>query len=184
MFLRRLSFAWLCFFACVAVTAAVSDRVRAASTPGFAAEQIKAAFLLHLFHFVVWVDDKRETQELCFLDAGEVSVAVTALLEKRPANIRIRQLDGLDEVSSCHMLFVSSDRADAGSALLVSAMSASVLVVSDQQGFAEQGGMLELERQPARIGLIVNLPVLEAAGLTPSSKLLRLAKILGSTAGF
>ena len=39
------------------------------------------------------------------------------------------------------------------------------LWVSDEPGFAESGGMVELKRRGARMGLVVNLGALESAGL-------------------
>ena len=54
------------------------------------------------------------------------------------------------------------------------------LRVSDQPGFAQQGGMVELKRRGARMGLVVNLGALESAGLKASSKLLQLSEVVGA----
>ena len=55
------------------------------------------------------------------------------------------------------------------------------LRVSDQPGFAQDGGMVELKRRGARMGLVVNLGALESAGLKASSKLLQLSEVVGET---
>ena len=55
------------------------------------------------------------------------------------------------------------------------------LRVSDQPGFAQDGGMVELKRRGARMGLVVNLGALESAGLKASSKLLQLSEVVGDT---
>ncbi len=57
-----------------------------------------------------------------------------------------------------------------------------MLWVSDQPGYARDGGMVELQRRGARIGLVVNLPALESAGLKASSKLLQLSDVIRSGA--
>ena len=57
------------------------------------------------------------------------------------------------------------------------------LRVSDQPGFAQQGGMVELKRRGARMGLVVNLGALKSAGLRASSKLLQLSEVLGGDDG-
>jgi hypothetical protein len=54
-----------------------------------------------------------------------------------------------------------------------------VLWVSDQPGFARQGGMVELKRSGARMKLVINLDALESAGLKASSKLLQLSEVVG-----
>jgi hypothetical protein len=48
-------------------------------------------------------------------------------------------------------------------------------------GFAQDGGMVELKRRGARMGLVVNLGALESAGLKASSKLLQLSEVVGET---
>ena len=57
----------------------------------------------------------------------------------------------------------------AAPALVVPAESVA-LRVSDQPGFALDGGMVELKRRGARMGLVVNLGALESAGLKASSR--------------
>ena len=70
-------------------------------------------------------------------------------------------------------------------ATLVSADAAvpPLLWVSDQLGYARGGGMVELQRRGARIGLVVNLLALESAGLKASSKLLQLSDVIGGADG-
>jgi hypothetical protein len=58
-----------------------------------------------------------------------------------------------------------------------------VLWVSDQPGFARKGGMIELKRNGARMKLVINLEVLESAGLRASSKLLQLSEVVGDLSG-
>ena len=58
-----------------------------------------------------------------------------------------------------------------------------VLWVSDQPGFAREGGMIELKRNGARMKLVINLEVLESEGLRASSKLLQLSEVVGDLSG-
>ena len=67
--------------------------------------------------------------------------------------------------------------------MLASSGDSVALRVSDQPGFAEEGGMVELKRRGARMGLVVNLGALEAAGLKASSKLLQLSEVVGEAEG-
>jgi hypothetical protein len=55
-----------------------------------------------------------------------------------------------------------------------------MLTVSDTRGFAQAGGMIELERQASRVGLVINLESLSDNGLSVSSRLLRLARVINS----
>lgn len=182
-FLRPLVFVALCFYTGMAMLAPAAEGAASDAIPGFQAQQIKAAFLLHLFQFMGWPESKDPAIELCFLSEGDVSLAASEILQNRSSGVHIRQLSEEDSLSLCHVLYVGDDAAEVSSSRLLAATAESVLIVSDQLGFAQGGGMVELERRPSRIGLVINLPVLEAAGLKPSSKLLRLARVLGSNAG-
>ena len=79
-----------------------------------------------------------------------------------------------DQVNSCDVVFgpVTGKTSDL-------TLAQGVLWVSDQPGFARNGGMVELKRNGARMGLVINLPALESAGLRASSKLLQLSEVLG-----
>ena len=53
-----------------------------------------------------------------------------------------------------------------------------VLTVGEVEGFAEQGGMVNLLAGPNRIVMEINREVANRAGLSVSSQLLKLAKLI------
>ena len=57
-------------------------------------------------------------------------------------------------------------------------LGCSVLTVSDIDGFADAGGMIQLVREGGRVRFEVNLDSVRGADLTMSSKLLRLASVV------
>jgi len=75
------------------------------------------------------------------------------------------------QVSGCDVVYGQGPEA-------VRQSSDHMLWVSDQPGFAIDGGMVELKRRGARMGLVVNVAALESAGLKASSKLLQLAELV------
>ena len=52
--------------------------------------------------------------------------------------------------------------------------------MSDREGFATQGGMIELTRKEARLELNVNLDSLKTGNLSASSQLLKLANVVSA----
>jgi hypothetical protein len=54
----------------------------------------------------------------------------------------------------------------------------SILMVSDVDGFADQGGTVQFVTQGNRIRLRINLDAAKAVGLTISSKILRPATVV------
>ena len=57
-------------------------------------------------------------------------------------------------------------------------VTAEALQVSDVPGFAAEGGVVELKRRGARMGLVVNVKALTSGGLKASNKLLQLADVI------
>jgi hypothetical protein len=94
--------------------------------------------------------------------------------------IEVRRFARVQDVGACDILFISRSEAPRLPQVLPVLKGRPVLTVSDIDHFASQGGMMELATTGSRIHLVVNLPALEEAGLVVSSKLLRLAKVVGN----
>jgi hypothetical protein len=63
-------------------------------------------------------------------------------------------------------------------ALLQQAKTQHILLVSDAENFAAQGGMIQFSLRDNKLKLVVNLNSVKQANLKLSSKLLRMAEIL------
>lgn len=87
----------------------------------------------------------------------------------------MRLLPG-DDLSKCHVLFISSSEKDYLDIILAEVGDKPVLTVSDLAGLAERGVIVELPQRDDRI--TVNLKNAESLGLKISSKLLGLARIV------
>ena len=59
----------------------------------------------------------------------------------------------------------------------------SVLTVSDMEGFAQQGGVINLVIRNQRLGFEINEDAAQRANLKISSKLLKLAKVVKDKEG-
>jgi hypothetical protein len=92
----------------------------------------------------------------------------------------VRHFRKVDEVKSCQVLFVSDSETKRLPRILTGLKGRSILTVSDMPDFTSRGGMVSLLAATNQIQLQVNLDILNAAGLTMSSKLLRTADIVSS----
>lgn len=151
------------------------------SAPGYTESEIKAAFILNLFAFIEWPANRRPTQ-LCFTQSNATTAAVIQLLEARPEmGITTRQVvaselaSGASAQMACDVLFLSRGLSEVGE---IGITATGVLTISDRAGFAREGGMVEFERRPSRVGLIINQAATDVAGLRISSRLLSLATVL------
>jgi hypothetical protein len=147
--------------------------------------QLKAVFLYNFVQFVDW--PPRSTQDSqpplligilgddpfgTFLDEtvrGE-------RLGTRPIQVRrYRQIADTDE---CNILFISRSENERLPEILAALKNRPVLTVSDGNAFVNQGGMIQFVTDKNRIRLRINLEAAQAANLTISSKLLRVAEVV------
>lgn len=142
--------------------------------------EVKAAFLYNFAKFIQWpaADKAPGGINLCLLGQNPFGRALDALEGKSVQGkpLHVRHLSGPDEIAGCQMLFISDSEAAQVPRVLEELKNLQgVLSVSDIRGFADAGGMIELFIKSNRVRFAVNLGAATDAGLTVSSKLLRLA---------
>ena len=159
--------------------------VATAKAASFEEFQIKAAFLFHFSHFIKWpgpqVDLINKPIVFCALDEGPVESALKELLltsQARTHAMRFSLISDPSETSACNYLFIGSANQHEIARAIKSTDGKAILTVSDSEGFALQGGMIELARKGNRIQVLINLKNVTEHDLKVSSKLLRLATII------
>ncbi len=153
----------------------------------FEESQIKAAFLFHFFHFIKWpgppTEDISKPFIFCALHEGPVENELKELLLASQAH-HSTTLFGLiadpSDTSACDYLFISSADKHLIPEAIKSTDGKAILTVSDSEGFAHQGGMIELVRRENRIHVLINLQNVTEHRLKVSSKLLQLATIISA----
>jgi hypothetical protein len=145
------------------------------------ADQLKAGYLFNFAKFVEWPATAMTDSPLtmCFVGAAGVREALAKDLTDKRIGARplaVRALDDVTDMGGCSVLYVE---AAAGEAFRQSRErvrdAGAVLTVSDAQGFARAGGMIELFTEVNRLRFNVNVDSARRAGLRISSSLLELA---------
>ena len=161
---------------------------RACASPTVTEYQVKAVFLLNFARFVTWPESAFATPDapltVCVLGPdpfGSVldQVLANERIGSRPLAARRIAADG--GTDGCQLLFVGADDARRHRDLLQTLAARPVLTVGDQEAFAREGGMVGLHLEDGTVRITVNPNVLRDAGLTMSSQLLRMARIVGGT---
>jgi len=174
---------------------ALSFTVLLVAGPGLAAQgvqapeyQVKAVFLFNFAQFVDWppqvVPDSQAPLIIGILghDPFGGILDVTVRGERRgPRPFEVRRYQRVEDIKACDILFISQSENDGLEEILLSLKNQPILTVSDSPRFAERGGMIHLVTERNRIRLKINLRAAQAANLTISSKLLRVAEIVGPT---
>ena len=139
--------------------------------------QLKTAYLFHFAELTEWPS---ASSVLTICTEGDTPLnAYLPLLEgKRVHDRTVHVMPGdSPPIDQCQILFIS-ESVPLSNTVLESAASRHVLLVSDANDFAKNGGMIQFALRNNRLKLVVNLSSVKQAGLKLSSKLLRMAEIL------
>jgi len=149
--------------------------------------QVKAVFLFNFAQFVDWppeaVADSQAPLTIGVLGENPFGDVLDATVrgERRGArSFVVRRYQRVEDIKICDILFISRPEGDRPEGVLADLKRRPILTVSDADGFAEHGGMIGFVTDRNRIRLKINLGVVQAAHLTISSKLLRVAEIINA----
>jgi len=151
--------------------------------------QVEAVFLFNFAQFVDWppeaVPDSQAPLVIGILGGDPFGEFLDATVrgERRGARpFVVHRYQGVDDVTRCDILFISRSAGYAPEDILARLKNRPILTVSDADRFAERGGMIRFVTDKSRIRLQINPEAAEAAHLTISSKLLRVAEVITPTA--
>lgn len=141
------------------------------------ASVVKTAALYNFFKFIEWpeVAAKQNSHILCTTKNDKLGDSLAVLQHKsiadKPMSIR-RGLSG-NALKDCHLVFISaSTNADA---IIQKLKGLPIVTVSDQPGFIDQGGTINLLQSNNRLTFEINVAVANKNGIYISPRLLKLA---------
>jgi hypothetical protein len=146
---------------------------------------VKAVFLFNFAQFVDWPSEAFPDPQTPLVIGILGEDPFGGFLDQTVGDERlggrpfqVRRYRSVDEIKTCHILFISRPEGDRPEAILAALKNRPILTVSDADGFAERGGMIRFVTDRNRIRLQINLEAVRAARVTISSKLLRVAEII------
>lgn len=147
--------------------------------------EVKAAFLFNFARFVEWPTNAFTSPQaplvIGILGTDPFGAALNEIVRGEIVNghpLIIQRYRNIEEVQTCHILFISSSEARRLEQIFKSLRGKNVLTVGESDGFAQSGGIIRFIADQNRIRFRVNLDAARAAELTISSKLLRAAEIV------
>lgn len=172
--LRRIALAFLlCALTCAF----------ASPTPEY---QVKAAFLFNFSQFVSWPPQAFRSANapiiIAVLGEDPFGADLDAIVSGQRVNghpLIARRYQDVSEVDGCHILFIDRSESTELPDILRALRGRAILTVSDIEGSAQSGVMIDLVTESHHIRLHVNLAAARSSGLSVSSQLLRLAQIVG-----
>ncbi len=180
--LRRARLRGIAALACAAALVPGVGPARAAE-PAPTEYQLKAVFLFNFAQFVEWPADAFATADaplsICVLGKDPFGSNLDEVVRGESAAGRrlvVERHASLASVASCHILFVPASQSREIDNLAARSRDSRTLLVTDGP---QQDAMIGFVKERNRIRLRVNLAAVNAAQLSISSKLLRIAEIVG-----
>lgn len=138
--------------------------------------KVKAAYVFHVIKFVDWPALPGDALTLCINGSDAVSALLGDLAGKPVKDRPLRILASLPaDAAQCQVLYVGGPERR-WAELQPRLRGHSVLTLSDQDGFARNGGIVGFYPEAGRIRLEINPEAARQANLRISAKLLELAR--------
>ena len=171
----------------MALLAIATLTINAALNPAQAANSgeyaLKLAFIYNFTKFVKWptsaFGNETSPMVLCIVGDDPFPADAEQELRSRASNghsIDLRKVKPADDMKSCHIIFIPKTEPKAATALATGPGASPSLTISELEGFAKQGGVVEMFVEDNKLRFEVNAAQAKARQLTVSSQLLALAR--------
>ena len=139
--------------------------------------RLKAAFVYNFIVYTEWPVEKNATLNVCILGTDPFGPEIDGLQGKVVAgrNIAVQRKAAGEPFSNCQVVFIPASAMQNLPRLLEGLRGQPVLTVADTPGAMRQGVALNMAVSQGKVTFEANLQAARSAGLTLSSKLLRLA---------
>jgi hypothetical protein len=172
--------------AAVLLISIAATKIHATSPPEAREYAIKAAALYNIVSFTEWPDNAFASPDaplvIGVLGTGPVGDLIDGLVQNelcRGHKLTVQHYARVADVQTCHVLYVASSEQSNTREVRKRFSRRPILLVSDLDNFAADGGAVQLAIEHNRLRILVNLAVTQSSGLRLSSNLLHLATIVG-----
>lgn len=146
--------------------------------------EIKAAYLYNFINYIDWPADALPpaggTITIGIVGETPFGAAFDPLNGKQTKGRKlvVKQVASTNDLKQCQIVFVCVSEKSRLSEYLGQLKDARLLTVSEIDGFAEQGGVINFISERNKVRFEINPEAARRAGLTISSELLKLAKLV------
>jgi hypothetical protein len=147
---------------------------------------LKAAFLFNFAQFVEWPAEAFSDASAPFIIGvlgedpfGRSLDEIVAHEAVRNRKIAVRRYRNVQEISTCHILYIGGSEASSLSRILAQLDGRPILTVGDTDLFTTHHGIIQFLVVENKLRLRINVEAARMAKLSISSQLLRQAEIVG-----
>jgi len=145
--------------------------------------QLKAEFLERFTRFIEWPGEETATGPFVIgvlggNPFGSYLAEMASGRKIKGRTVEIRELASLDDVGPCHIVFIAGSQRKSLDRVLQRTAGKPILTVSDVDGFAEKGVLVNFYSTESNLRFEVNDAAARKSGLKFSSKLMKLARVV------
>ena len=146
---------------------------------------VKATFIYYFLQLISWPTELDYPQiRFCVVDVNTPTMSTFEQLLSSPKAakviVNVSVISTPRESTQCDYIFIDSRNSHFVLPVISLTNGMGILTVSDAEGFASAGGIIELKRNSSKVKIIINADALSANGLKASSKLMKSAKIIST----
>jgi hypothetical protein len=152
--------------------------------------EVKAAFVYNFMKFVVWPPGSfrgpGEPLVVALVGDGPTAAATEQFLSAKQIGTHplvVRRVAWDQTLAGVHTVFVSESDAEKLPRIFAAAAAARALSIGEGAAFASRGGIIALVVEGRKVRFDIDMDVARTAGLTVSSKLLALSRLVHDAKG-
>jgi hypothetical protein len=143
---------------------------------------LKAAFIYNFTKYIEWKESGEQNEFIIgVIGSSPISDPLAELVKSETVDnkkITIKRFNKPADITFCHILFISQNSSIPLDDILAKTTGKGILIISEQDGYAEQGTGINFVIVNRKLKFEANVKAINAAGLTASSQLLKLAIII------
>ena len=142
---------------------------------------LKAVFIGRFSKFITWPESDRDKFIITVIDTNPFDSKLDKLYKNKKIHnksIKIRYVTSIDDIKESDILFITIKNPKEVKKVLKYARENSILTVSDAKGFAQRGGIIQIDFVMRKIKLKINNEASKEAKIKISSSLLNISEVI------
>ncbi len=142
---------------------------------------IRAAMVYNFCKFVEWPKDDQPNRLVLGVMGGDIPTPDFSSIEGKTVKdipLEIRNVSSRKELADCNLVFISDLPNTKMQGAFAESRNESILTISEVEDFCIQGGIIQMVPRRGKMRFFINRQAAEDAGLTLSSQLLKMARIV------
>lgn len=144
--------------------------------------RLEAVFLGRFANYIEWPDPSRGKFVITLIDENPFGSLLDELYKDKRIHgkpIEVRYATRVDEIGQCDLLFITLDTVASRQAAIDHAQRNGILTISEALGFAERGGIIQLNFVDQKTRIKINHDAAVRSGIRIGAPLLSIASVIG-----